>query len=199
MSPRNEGQNELIKDERREQILSAALRAFARRGFAATKISDIVARAGMSHGLVYHYFASKEEIFYALLKRAMTASSQSLVDVEAMPLSPIEKVRQTAKFILGGLDRFEDFAYYFLIVAHASVMETPVTEHEDILTSSNVAIQAMERILKAGQEAGEVKEGDAPGMSLAFFAAIQGLAIYKLAMADFSMPDPEILVNMVKK
>jgi AcrR family transcriptional regulator len=69
MSPRNEEQNEMIKDERREQILSAALREFATRGFAATKISDIVARGRMSHGLVYHYFKSKEELLVSLSKR----------------------------------------------------------------------------------------------------------------------------------
>jgi AcrR family transcriptional regulator len=153
----------------------------------------------MSHGLVYHYFRSKEEIFHELYKRAMTASSQSLLEVEGMPLPPIEKVRQTAKFILGGLANFDDFAYYFLIVAHASVMESPITEQNDLLTYSMTAIQAMERILKAGQQSGEVKEGDALQMALAFFAAIQGLAIYKLAIPDFRMPDSEILVNMVKK
>ena len=61
MSPRNEEQNEIIKDERREQILSAALRTFAKKGFSATKISDIVAKGDMSHGLIYHYFKSKKK------------------------------------------------------------------------------------------------------------------------------------------
>jgi len=199
MSPRNEEQNELIKDERREQILSAALKAFATRGFAATKISDIVAKGGMSHGLVYHYFKSKEEIFYELLRRAMHTSSQSLLMVEKMPVSPIEKVRQTAKYILGGIEDFEESAYYFLIVIHASVMEGPGKEKEKMMSDSMVSMQAMVRILKAGQEAGEIGQGDPLGMTLVFFAAIQGLAMYKLAIEDFKMPDPEILVNMVKK
>lgn len=199
MSPRNDEQNEQLKDERREQILSAALKVFGRRGFAATKISDIVASAGMSHGLVYHYFKSKEEIFYELLKRAMTASSQALLEVEGMPLSPIEKVRQTAKFILGGIEGFKDSAYYFLIVTHASVMETPGAQYEELINTSDIPVHAMARILAAGQQAGEIKDGDVYGMALTFFAAIQGLAIYKLAIKDFNMPDPEILVNMVRK
>ncbi|MGE5495882.1 MAG: TetR/AcrR family transcriptional regulator [Burkholderiales bacterium] len=199
MSPRNDEQNEQLKDERREQILSAALKVFGRRGFAATKISDIVTSAGMSHGLVYHYFKSKEEIFYELLKRAMTASSQALLEVEGMPLSPIEKVRQTAKFILGGIEGFKDSAYYFLIVAHASVMETPGAQYEELINTSDIPVHAMARILAAGQQADEIKDGDVYGMALTFFAAIQGLAIYKLAIKDFNMPDPEILVNMVRK
>lgn len=199
MSPRNEEQNEIIKDERREQILSAALKAFAKRGFAATKIGDIASRAGLSHGLVYHYFKSKEEIFYVLLERAMQTSSQTLLNVENTPLSPLEKVRQTARYILGGMDSFEDSAYYFLIVAHASVMESPGPEQEKLMDVSIVSVQVMTRILTAGQQAGEIMDGDPMGMTLTFFAAIQGLAIYKLAMKNFKMPDPEILVNLVKK
>lgn len=199
MSPRNEEQNEIIKDERREQILSAALKSFAKKGFAATKISDIAARANLSHGLVYHYFKSKEEIFYVLLERAMQTSAQTLINVEKAPLSPLEKVRQTAKYILGGIESFEDSAYYFLIVAHASVMESPGPEHDELMDISGIAVQAMARILAAGQQAGEVKDGDPLGMTLVLFAAIQGLAMYKLAIKHFNMPDPEILVNMVKK
>ena len=199
MSPRSEEQNEMIKDERREQILSAALKAFAAKGFAATKISDIVARAGMSHGLVYHYFKSKEEIFYVLMKRAMETSSESVMAVEAMELSPVEKVRQTARYILGGMESFADSAYYFLIVIHASVMENTDEPHKALMATSSIAIQSMSRILKAGQDAGEVADGNTVDMAVAFFAAIQGLALYKLSAGNFSMPDPELLVNMVKK
>lgn len=199
MSPRNEEQNELIKDERREQILSAALRSFATRGFAATKISDIVARADMSHGLVYHYFKSKEEIFHVLLERAMQTSIQSVLSVEALPLSPIEKLRQIAVYILGGIESFEDSAYYFLIVAQASVMEDPGAENKELLSSSNISLQSLVRIIKAGQEADEIMEADPLSMACTFFAAIQGLAMYKLSMEGFKMPGPELLVNLVKK
>ncbi len=199
MSPRSEEFNAMIKDERREQILHAALMAFATKGFSATKISDIVAGANMSHGLVYHYFKSKEEIFSELLKRAMWGSAHSLEMVETAPISPLEKVRQTAKYILGAISDFEDTAYYFLIVIHASIMAGLEMDREQYARDSTMAMQAMARILKAGQETGEVIDGDPMAMTTAFFATIQGLAMYKLAIGEFKMPDPEILVNMVKK
>ena len=197
MSPRNEEQNAQIKDERREQILSAALKVFARRGFAATKISDIVAQGGMSHGLVYHYFKSKEEIFYELLHRALSTSGESLLMVEAMPLSPLQKVRETAKYILGGIDQWEDTSYYFLIVIHAAMMDTK--QNERVFSDSEVPVESLMRILKQGQEMGEVKDGDTREMAILFFAAIQGVAFYKLSMPNFRLPDYELLVSMVKK
>ncbi|SHI01875.1 transcriptional regulator, TetR family [Sporobacter termitidis DSM 10068] len=198
MSPRNEEQNALIKDERREQILSAALKVFASKGFAATKISDIVAGGGMSHGLVYHYFKSKEEIFYELLKRAMTTSSESLLMVDKLPLPPVEKIRQTARYILKSIEDYEDTAYYFLIVVHASVMEAP-DEIKGLMDISNTAVQTLAGFVREGQRTGELREGDPMGMAITFFAAIEGLAIYKLSMSNFKMPDPEILVGIIKK
>ncbi len=199
MSPRNEEQNAIIKDERREQILSAALKVFATRGFAATKISDIVAKGGMSHGLVYHYFKSKEEIFFELVSRALSTSGESLLMVEAMPLSPLQKVRETAKHILGGIDEWEDTSYYFLIVIHASMMEMTAEDKEKVFGNSQVPVESMMRIIKQGQDIGEIRQADPLEMAIMFFAALQGIAFYKLSMPNFQLPDPELLVYMVKK
>lgn len=152
----------------------------------------------MSHGLVYHYFRSKEEIYYELLERAANLLSQSLVMIEKMPLTPLEKVRFIAHFILAGMESHEDFAYFFLIITHASVMDVPdnLRKLKDV---SNTVLQTFAKILSVGQKSGEITEGDTLEMTLVFFASIQGLAIYNLSMANFEMPHSEILINMVRK
>ncbi|HEX9067280.1 MAG TPA: helix-turn-helix domain-containing protein, partial [Ktedonobacterales bacterium] len=68
--PRTEEANERIRKERKELVFQAAARVFARRGLADTKVADIAAEAGMSHGLAYRYFETKEELFAAVVKRA---------------------------------------------------------------------------------------------------------------------------------
>ena len=196
MSPRTDEQNAQVRDERREQILGAALKVFAQRGFAGTKIGDIAKAASLSHGLVYHYFASKEEIFYELVTLAVKASGDSLLMVDALPLSPIEKVRQTAKYIMGGMAAEQESSYYFLIVTHAAVMEQS-PERDRCLLGADVAVNTMAKILREGQQLGQMREGDPAGMSIMFFSAIMGLAIYNITMSFFSMPDPELLVSMV--
>ena len=60
---RDEEHNRRMREDRRRRILSEAVRLFATRGLGATRVGDIAAAAGMSQGLLYHYFASKEEIF----------------------------------------------------------------------------------------------------------------------------------------
>ena len=54
---------------RRDQILAAALRCFAREGFHRTTMQDIVAESGLSPGALYRYFASKEELIAAIATR----------------------------------------------------------------------------------------------------------------------------------
>jgi AcrR family transcriptional regulator len=56
--------------ERREQILNAATRAFARAGFTATGLDDVAAEAGISHVILYRHFDSKAALYRAVLERA---------------------------------------------------------------------------------------------------------------------------------
>jgi AcrR family transcriptional regulator len=56
--------------ERREQILAAATRAFARAGFAATRLEDVAAEAGVSTVILYRHFESKADLYRAVLRRA---------------------------------------------------------------------------------------------------------------------------------
>ncbi|WP_433728492.1 TetR/AcrR family transcriptional regulator [Nocardia sp. CA-129566] len=58
--------------ERREQILAAATRAVARNGFSATGLDDIAAEAGITHVILYRHFASKADLYAAVLERAYT-------------------------------------------------------------------------------------------------------------------------------
>lgn len=58
--------SEIQREARREQILAAALACFSESGFHQTGMADIVKRSGMSHGAVYVYFSSKDDIIEAL-------------------------------------------------------------------------------------------------------------------------------------
>lgn len=55
-------------EERRREILEAAIRVFASKGYEKTAISDIAAESGISQGLCYRYYASKEEIYDAAVE-----------------------------------------------------------------------------------------------------------------------------------
>jgi AcrR family transcriptional regulator len=69
------------KEARPAEIVEAALEVFAEKGFSAARIDDVAARAGISKGTLYLYFASKEELFKAVVRQALLPN---LVRVEAL-------------------------------------------------------------------------------------------------------------------
>lgn len=73
----------LPAEVRSAQILDAALQAFSEHGYAATRIDDIAAVAGLSKGGIYTHFKSKDEIFEALLTRSLTPRADELPPLQA--------------------------------------------------------------------------------------------------------------------
>ena len=68
----------LRRAERREQILGAATRAFARAGFTATSLDDIAAEAGITRVILYRHFESKADMYRAVLDRACTRLAETV-------------------------------------------------------------------------------------------------------------------------
>src|SRR5215472_17633358 len=68
----------LRRTERREQILAAATRAFARAGYTATGLGDIAAEAGITRVILYRHFESKADMYRAVLDRACTRLAESV-------------------------------------------------------------------------------------------------------------------------
>ena len=83
MSPRSKEQIEIIKSGRKNQILDTALRLFAHNGFHNTSIDQIAQEAGISKGLVYNYFKSKEELLQVVFQKSFSDFDQ-LVDLTSV-------------------------------------------------------------------------------------------------------------------
>ena len=69
------------KQQRRTQILGTALDLFIRKGYTATKISDISQAVGMSVGLLFHYFSSKENLYEELIKIGMSGPESMMTQL----------------------------------------------------------------------------------------------------------------------
>ena len=72
--------------DKRRLILNAAVRVFARQGFHACRVSDIADEAGVAYGLVYHYFASKDEILDTLFLERWNVMLELIREVDSEPL-----------------------------------------------------------------------------------------------------------------
>jgi AcrR family transcriptional regulator len=72
MSPRTSEQFEEIRENKRSQIIGAAIECFANKGYHAVSISEIAEKACMSKGLMYNYFSSKEELLRNIFREIMS-------------------------------------------------------------------------------------------------------------------------------
>ena len=86
--------------DKRRLILDAAVRVFARQGFHACRVSDIADEAGVAYGLVYHYFASKDEVLDTLFLERWNVMLELIREVDSRPLPAREKLGEIASFIV---------------------------------------------------------------------------------------------------
>ncbi len=78
-------------EERREQILDAAIRAFSEKGFAGASVRDIAGSIGVTEGLLYHYFESKEALMHACWKERTWRAhlERILAGAEGLPVEQV--------------------------------------------------------------------------------------------------------------
>jgi len=183
MAPRNVAQNQQIRDERREQLLNAALQVFARRGLAATQISDIAKTAGLSHGLVYHYFSSKDEIFTELVERALDSSLMLSRVAARMKGDPWEKLTWLTEKILASAEG--EAGYYFLVMVQALTFESVPSETKAQVEEKFPAnLAKLVPLLAAGQAAGVVVQDDPERLAAAYFSCLQGFILMQIGRGE---------------
>jgi AcrR family transcriptional regulator len=98
MATRTDDRHQLKREESRARIIESALRLFARHGYDSTSIRMIAQDAGISQGLMYNYFASKEELLQAIFQQSLQDVRESFaaVAVGDPAVSPVERfVRAT--------------------------------------------------------------------------------------------------------
>jgi AcrR family transcriptional regulator len=87
--------------DRRQELLDAAVRVFARRGFSAARVGDIAEEAGVAHGLLYHYFRSKDEVLETIFRDTWRLLVTETERIEASGAPLPEQLRRFARIYLG--------------------------------------------------------------------------------------------------
>jgi AcrR family transcriptional regulator len=140
----------LPPDERRAQVLEAARHVFARDGFAAASTAAVARDAGVTRGLVHHYFGSRRELFLGVLAElAQRLPAAIRTDLEGVPLEEVVRINSTA--LLDAVERDRD-AWVALLGAAGSDPDV-----EQILDRArDLAIDKM--LLNQGAAVGESDE-----------------------------------------
>jgi AcrR family transcriptional regulator len=159
-----------IAPDKRRVLLDAAVRVFARKGYHTCRVGDIAEEAGVAHGLLYHYFSSKEEVLETIFRETWGDLLDAMRAVEASEAPAREQLRQVAAILLRSWRRDPDLVRVLVReVARSPQMARRVDE-------IGQAFRAIERIVARGQEQGELRSDlDARLASWIFYGAIEEL------------------------
>ncbi|MED1918190.1 TetR/AcrR family transcriptional regulator [Bacillus thuringiensis] len=198
--PRTKEQYEQMRNATKQKIQSAAMQLFVQKGFGSTNVQDIADTAGISIGLLYRHYKSKEILFDDLVDYAL-AGLQKNIDIFVSTVSPKQALDQFVKEIHSDMTTGEEFANLLILMAQSFLAGggTSVKQTEVARLSDNM-FHATAQLIKKGQELGEFRSGDPDEMVVFFYSTLHGLAMMKLMRKNnFTMPSPFILTSFLFK
>jgi len=158
------------KADRRRQILDAAVRVFAGKGFTQCRVSDIAEEAGVAYGLVYHYFASKDEVLDTLFLERWDVMVALIGEIDRRDIPAREKLRAIAAFIVDSYRHDPDLMKVIIVEVTRAANSFGQT-HLAVIRQAYAGISA---IVERGQADGEFKDDITPQFAaLAFYGAIE--------------------------
>jgi TetR/AcrR family fatty acid metabolism transcriptional regulator len=158
----------IAQEEKRRQILEAAVRVFARSGYHTSRVGDIAEEAGVAHGLLYHYFAGKEAVLEAVFRETWGELLEAVHAVEEAGEPAQEQLRQVAAIVLRSWKRRPDVVR---VLVREIARSPDLHKRFDELGGLFAAI---ERIVARGQAEGRFRDDLDPRLaSWIFYGALE--------------------------
>ena len=139
-------------EDKRRHLLDAAVRVFARKGFHASRVGDIAEEAGVAHGLLYHYFRSKDEVLEAVFHENWSVLVARIASVEETDEPAADQLRHIATIVLRTWLHLPDVVR---VVIREFGRSPELAERIGELA---LPIEAIERVIARGIERGEFRQ-----------------------------------------
>lgn len=172
MSPRPD-----VSEERKQQILDAAIAVFARLGFRAARMDDVAEQAGLSKGALYLYYKSKDAIIAAILQRLFAGEFkhlQALVESEGKGPVAEQLLTLTRQFasMMQWMSKLMPIAFEFYAIAGRDkavrqFLKEYFTDYRHLLA----------RLIERGIAQGEFRDINAEATAITFVALFEGQAL----------------------
>ncbi len=172
------GRWERRKDARPQELLAAALELFVDRGYAATRLDDVAARAGVSKGTLYLYFTNKEDLFKAVIREHLVPvlgeAEQTIEQYEGHSGDLLKEI------ILGWWERVGDTQLSgltkLMMAESGNFPEVAQFYHDEVISRGNALI---ERALERGMARGEMRRLDTEQVTQVIVAPVLMLMLWK--------------------
>lgn len=184
------------KKNRRREILDKSLDLFVRHGYPGTSTREISRALGISSGLLFHYYKTKEQLYLEHLKTALD-SIRMMEEYLRMPISPLRAFREIAEAMLSYFALSPTTAKVFLLAKQALYADYLTEEMEAAVAKMDV-VGLLAPAVEKGQKAGEIRSGDPRNLALCFFSAMESAAENAVCFPSVPMPEADWLVDLLK-
>jgi AcrR family transcriptional regulator len=185
---------QVIKEFRTAELLEAARRVFAKKGFHAATVEDIAAAAGVAKGTVYLYYRSKQEVYWGALEHGITELHHKIQTRLAAEETPEDKVRAFIAIKIRYFETNRDFFRIYFSELGSGFSHPAQMPHrfEDMYLEQ---ARLLEAALKQGIQCGAVREIRTDTAAVAISDLIRGIIVQRLL--GWSKKDVESDVNFV--
>lgn len=176
------------------QILDIALNHFIRYGFYGTSTRKIAEEAGISSGLMFHYFPDKRALYEALVE--IGCEKMEIDNGEGE--SPMMFFEKQVDWFLSVATQNNFASRMFVFMGLVAINAKDVSEHAaQMIKEHDVEAMSVPYIVK-GQESGEIRQGDPLTLSALFYSSIQGFAESLVARDNLKLPEKEWFLAMLR-
>lgn len=179
---------------RKCQILDIALNHFIRYGFYGTSTRKIAEEAGISSGLMFHYYPNKLTLYEALVE----IGCEKLTIENDEGESPMMFFEKQVDWFLSVATKNNFASRMFVFMGLAAVNAKDVSERAaQMIKEHDVEAMSVPYIVK-GQELGEIRQGDPLTLSVLFYSSIQGFAETLVARDNLKLPEKEWFLAILR-
>ena len=181
------------KEDRPREITEAAFAAFAEKGYAGTRIEEVARRAGISKGLMYLYFKTKEELFKAVIRSVVVPQVELLErELDAATPSAETFLRGPVLTFMKGMPGSRVSVVIRLLIAEAHRHPDLVDFYWDNVASRGLS--ALKRLLERGVEAGEFRRTAVNDLPQLLIAPVITSVIWNIVFSQRSL-DTDALIE----
>jgi TetR/AcrR family fatty acid metabolism transcriptional regulator len=164
-----------VSEERRGQILEAAISVFSRLGFHRARMDDVARESGLAKGTLYLYYRSKDALIRALLERIFAWGRRGLEDALADEGSAGERLVELGRRMSKEVERLSVllpiwFEFYAVAARNESVKPFVRRYFEEYR-------MALESVIREGIESGEFRQVDAAEAAVAIISLFEGVTL----------------------
>ncbi len=185
----------LPKEERKSQIMEAAMKVFTQKGYSSARMDDIVSESGMSKGAIYHHYEGKKDVFLALIDHWETQTFPNFYSRSNKSQTASDTLRYFANEVI---KVFKKRSYVF----HAEVEFWSLSNQDDEVRKKSQElyekiINLFELVINKGIRNNEFVKVDSRIMAIYILSVFQGINWFCI-FNDKKIPAENYIKNSIE-